>query len=173
MGELTRIPCIRGVATPSVGNFSRKLFVRRLSFRKNQHLRKGADFNRVYALRCVARGPHLTVFAAPNQSQALRVGLSVSKKHGNAVLRNRLKRLLREAFRLSRHELPVGLDLVLVPVDARDTKLEEFQAALVTAVQKLARKLAREAGAARLEAKESSGETARSGPPPRGRSEND
>ena len=118
--------------------------MRRLSFRKNQHLRKGADFTRVYALRCVARGPHLTVFAALNQSQALRVGLSVSKKHGNAVLRNRLKRLLREAFRLSRHELPVGLDLVLVPVEARDTNLEEFQAALVKAVQKLARKLADE-----------------------------
>src|SRR5947207_2764782 len=66
----------------SCGTF---LIVRRLSFRKNLHLRKGADFARVYALRCVARGSHLTVFAAPNQSDALRVGLSVSKKHGNAV----------------------------------------------------------------------------------------
>src|SRR5262245_3508571 len=145
--------------------------MRRLSFRKNQHLRKGADFTRVYTLRCVARGPHLTVFAAPNQSQALRVGLSVSKKHGNAVLRNRLKRLLREAFRLSRHELPVGLDLVLVPMDARDTKLEEFQAALVAAVQKLARKLSRETAAPSLEAKSLSDQTGRPGP--RGQSEND
>ena len=145
--------------------------MRRLSFRKNQHLRKGADFSRVYALRCVARGPHLTVFAAPNQSDSLRVGLSVSKKHGNAVLRNRLKRLLREAFRLSRHEMPVGLDLVLVPVDARDTKLEEFQAALVAAVQKLARKLSRKTGAPPLEAKASSDQTGRPGP--RGQSEND
>jgi ribonuclease P protein component len=146
--------------------------VRRLSFRKNLHLRKGADFARVYALRCVARGAHLTVFAAPNQSEALRVGLSVSKKHGNAVLRNRLKRLLREAFRLSRHELPVGLDLVLVPVDARDTKLEEFQAALVNAVQKLARKLAREAGPPLPEPKEPAEETGRTRAP-HGRSEND
>jgi ribonuclease P protein component len=147
------------------------VLMRRLSFRKNQHLRKGAEFTRVYALRCVARGPHLTVFAAPNQSQALRVGLSVSKKHGNAVLRNRLKRLLREAFRLSRHELSVGLDLVLVPVDARDTTLEEFQAALVAAVQKLSRKLSREAGAAPLETKAPSDEIR--GPRKRGPSEND
>jgi len=145
--------------------------MRRLSFRKNQHLRKGADFTRVYTLRCVARGPHLTVFAAPNQSQALRVGLSVSKKHGNAVLRNRLKRLLREAFRLSRHELPVGLDLVLVPMDARDTKLEEFQAALVAAVQKLARKLSRETASPPLETKESSDATRQRRE--RSRSEND
>jgi ribonuclease P protein component len=115
--------------------------VRRLTFRKCQHLRKGADFARVYALRCVARGRHLKVFAAPNQTDAVRVGLSVSKKNGNAVLRNRLKRLLREAFRLSRHELPGGLDLVLIPVEARDTKLIEFQEALVRAVKKLAQKL--------------------------------
>jgi hypothetical protein len=59
---------------------------------------------------------------------------------------------------------------VLVPVDARDTKLEEFQAALIKAVQKLSRKLARETGPPPLEPKESAEET---GPTaaPRGRSE--
>jgi ribonuclease P protein component len=117
--------------------------VRRLSFRKHEHLRHGADFARVYALRCVARSAHLTVFAAPNPTDGLRVGLSVSRKNGNAVVRNRLKRLLREAFRLSRHEMPGGLDLVLVPVDARNVTLPVFQEALVRAVRKLARKLQR------------------------------
>jgi len=115
--------------------------VRRLSFRKQQRLRRGADFARVYALRCAARSRHLTVFAAPNPDGQLRVGFSVSRKHGNAVLRNRIKRLMREAFRLSRHELPGGLDLVLVPVEARDATLTEFREALVRAVQKLVRRL--------------------------------
>ena len=124
--------------------------MRRLSFRKNQHLRKNSEFARVYARRCVARQAHLTVFAAPNQTNDLRIGLSVSRKNGNAVLRNRIKRLLREAFRLSRHELPGGLDLVLVPVEARDTKLKEFQEALVRAVHKLARQVQRTAGATTL-----------------------
>src|SRR4029453_816558 len=96
-------------------------------FRKSEHLRSGADFSRVYALRCVVRSARLTVFAAPNPDERLRVGFSVSKKHGNAVVRNRLKRLLREAFRLCRDELPRGLDLVLIPVDARETTLSEFR----------------------------------------------
>ncbi len=116
-------------------------YVHCLNFRKHEHLRRGADFARVYALRCVARSPHLTVFAAPNQTETLRVGLSVSRKNGNAVVRNRLKRLLREAFRLSRQEMPGGLDLVLVPVNARNVSLREFQESLVRAVRKLARKL--------------------------------
>lgn len=129
--------------TSSFSIFQTGITVRRVSFPKSEHLRKGADFSRVFALRCVARTAHLTIFAAPNQTGRLRVGFSVSKKHGNAVRRNRLKRLLREAYRLSRSELPGGLDLVLIPVDARNTKLGEFQEALVRAVRKLARKLTR------------------------------
>ena len=117
--------------------------MRRLTFRKQYHLRRGADFARVYALRCTARSRHLTVFAAPNPEGELRVGFSVSRKHGNAVLRNRIKRLMREAFRLSRHELPAGLDLVLVPVEARDATLSDFRESLVRAVEKLAARIER------------------------------
>jgi ribonuclease P protein component len=116
----------------------------RLRFRKVQHLRKSADFTRVYALRCVARQKSLTVFAAPNGLDHSRLGLSVSKKHGSAVIRNRIKRLMREAFRLQRHELPRGLDLVLVPERARDTTLREFQEALARAASKLAARLEKE-----------------------------
>jgi ribonuclease P protein component len=111
-------------------------------FLKSQHLRSGADFDRVYALRCVVRGPTLTVFAAPNELAWLRVGLSVSRKHGNAVVRNRIKRRLREAFRQSRQELPVGIDLVLVPVNAGAASVVELREVLVKSVAKLVKRLA-------------------------------
>ena len=85
----------------------------------------------------------MTVFAASNSLPHSRIGLSVSRKHGNAVFRNRLKRHMREAFRLSQYEIPTGLDLVLVPQRDCDPTLGEFQDALRRAAKQLAARLAR------------------------------
>jgi ribonuclease P protein component len=100
-------------------------------FMRAYRLRTTAEFRRVYDHRASASDRWLLVFVAPNGLQHPRLGLSVSRKAGNAVARNRWKRLLREAFRLSRPELPQTLDVVVVPRPDAEPALEPLRASLV------------------------------------------
>lgn len=85
-------------------------------FPRAVRLLRPADFTRVYALkRSAAAGP-IVVYAAPNRcaDRGTRLGLSVSRRIGGAVIRNRWKRALREAFRAARGDLPAGNDFIIV-----------------------------------------------------------
>src|SRR5262249_16612959 len=113
------------------------------TFSPHEHLRRPSDFRRVYARRRSASDAWLIVYACPNGLPYLRSGLSVSRRIGKATLRNRLRRLYREAFRLTRHEMPVGLDLVLIPRGGEEPPLEELKLSLPRLVGQLSRKLAR------------------------------
>jgi ribonuclease P protein component len=115
-------------------------------FRREEHLRRPSDFQRVYERRRSASDHLLIVYACPNGLPHLRVGLSVSRKVGPATHRNRLRRLYREAFRLTRQEMPPGLDLILIPRSPQEPTLEALKQSLPRLVNQLARKLAREAG---------------------------
>lgn len=77
-------------------------------------LTRRADFFRAFKERSAARGPLFTVRVAANTLAFPRLGISVARAAGIAVSRNRVKRLLREAFRLNRDALPQGFDLVVV-----------------------------------------------------------
>jgi ribonuclease P protein component len=113
-------------------------------FRPREHLRRAADFRRVYDRKRSVSNEWLIVYACENGLPYLRLGLSVSRKVGGAVCRNRLRRLYREAFRLTRHEMPVGLDLILIPRRAEPPTLDELKRILPSLVRQLGRKLGRE-----------------------------
>lgn len=79
-----------------------------------EHLKKNEDFKKVYARGKSVVTPYLVLYYMKNQVGYNRLGISVSKKVGNSVVRNRTKRRIREAFRLSPVPLKDGLDLVLI-----------------------------------------------------------
>jgi ribonuclease P protein component len=88
----------------------------RAGFPRAARLLAPDDFARVFALRRSAASGPLVLYACPAVSgtQPARLGLSVSSRIGNAVVRNRWKRRLREAFRQVRAMLPSGNDFVIV-----------------------------------------------------------
>src|SRR5262245_57789835 len=100
------------------------------AFRPHEHLRRPSDFRRVYERRRSVSDQWLVVHASPTGLPHLRLGRSVARKFGQATHRNRLRRLYREAFRLTRHAMPVGLDLVLIPRKADAPALEDLQRSL-------------------------------------------
>ena len=104
------------------------------TFRKHEHLRTPAEFQAVYDRRRSVADPGMILYARENGLPYSRVGFSVSRKYGGAVQRNRLRRLYREAYRLSKETLPTGLDLVLIPRTQQEPTLE----ALLKALPKLA-----------------------------------
>ena len=84
-------------------------------FPRSLRLHKTEEYQKVFAARFSVADETLILFAAPNDLPYCRLGLSVAKKVGNAIVRNRWKRLIREAFRKSKSALPSGWDIVALP----------------------------------------------------------
>ena len=109
------------------------------SFPKKYRLRKNAEYKRVYNKRKIISDKVLKIYWAPSELDLTRMGMAVARRHGKAYLRNRIKRLFREAFRLSRPQLPIGLDLVLIPHFPRGKvpSLESIQESLIKLVNRM------------------------------------
>ena len=77
-------------------------------------LKKNSDFRRLYAKGKSAVNPYLVVYCRRNRTGENRLGYTVSTKLGHAVVRNRIRRRLREIVRLNAPRLKTGWDIVLV-----------------------------------------------------------
>jgi len=100
-------------------------------------------FKTILALKASATDEHLTIFAGPNPGHRPRLGLVVGRRHGNAVVRNRKKRLLRAAFRLVQSELPAKFDYVLMPRTTPAATLEDYVRSLRQLAPRAAARAAR------------------------------
>ena len=77
-------------------------------------LKKNSDFRRLYAKGKSAATPYLVLYGRPNRRGENRLGYTVSVKLGGAVVRNRVRRRLREIVRLNEGRMKQGWDLVVV-----------------------------------------------------------
>ncbi len=110
-------------------------------FPRARRIRRQADFDRVYNGDAFAADDVLVVRACRNDLAHARLGLSVSRKVGNAVVRNRWKRLIREVFRLHRAEMPAGLDLVVRPKRGAACDFHAIEKSLPQLAARVARRL--------------------------------
>ncbi|MHC4155312.1 MAG: ribonuclease P protein component [Planctomycetota bacterium] len=91
------------------------------AFPKTSRLVRNSQFKAVLARNLRASNGLFTLFVAENHRGLPRLGVSVSKSCGGAVIRNRLKRLTREAFRRCQSQIPSGFDYLLM-ISAKGSK---------------------------------------------------
>ncbi len=77
-------------------------------------LKKNSDFQLVYKKGLSKANRHLVMYILENHRNENRIGISVSKKIGNSVVRHRVKRLIRESYRLNEERFLVGYDIVFI-----------------------------------------------------------
>ncbi len=86
-----------------------------LMFPREARLVRRGEFDAVYRSGKRRSSAHYTVFARANSLQVSRFGFSIKKALGGAVVRNRIRRRLREIVRCHRQEIPAGWDIVIHP----------------------------------------------------------
>ena len=98
----------------------------------SESLKKNQDFQKVYKYGKSYANKYLVMYVIKNELNRNRIGVSVSKKVGNSVVRHRLARLIRESFRLNGHKFQCGLDIVVIARNtAKGRKCQEIESAVL------------------------------------------
>jgi len=84
-------------------------------FTKKERLLKRKEFQKVFDEGKVFSNDQVTVYALLNDDPVSRLGLVVGRKFGNSPKRNRFKRIFREAYRLNKNILSMGVDIIIIP----------------------------------------------------------
>ena len=101
-------------------------------------LKKNSDFRRLYSRGKSAVTPYVAVYCRRNREGVNRLGYTVSVKLGHAVVRNRVRRRLREIYRLNAPKLRSGWDIVVVArMKCVNADYSAMDAAFMTACEKL------------------------------------
>ena len=98
----------------------------------SESLKKNKDFQTVYRQGKSYANKYLVLYIMENQTEKNRIGISVSKKVGNSVVRHHLTRLIRESYRLQEECFQRGHDLVVIArQSAKDVTYKEMESALI------------------------------------------
>ncbi|MBQ1682313.1 MAG: ribonuclease P protein component [Agathobacter sp.] len=95
-------------------------------------LKKNSDFKKAYSQGVSYANRYLVMYVLKNETSQNRLGISVSKKVGNSVIRHHLTRLIRESYRLQEEMFNSGLDIVVVArVTAKECNYHQIKDALL------------------------------------------
>ena len=98
----------------------------------SESLKKNQDFQIVYKTGKSYANKYLVMYIKENNTRKNRLGISVSKKVGNSIVRHRLTRLIRESYRLQEDRFRCGIDIVVIArIGAKDRTYKDIESALL------------------------------------------
>ena len=100
--------------------------------RYSESLKKNRDFQKVYRHGKSYANKYLVMYVLENHTEGNRLGISVSKKVGNSIVRHRLTRLIRESYRLQEDRFRCGLDIVVIArIGAKEKNYKDIDGAML------------------------------------------